>query len=203
MPSAVQRKETKRYRWLEQILDLMDIATHPMLEYEGNPFTQGQVMEQNSVGVKERHGLLSPLKLVTEELKGSIYLPFSETVKDKGTIEGRRPKQTHVLIVIEDTSPGSLEGIISASIFGMGNDDVLSEQVERLIEHLAHLAFMACNDQIRGIDHHLQVRGLHRVKQRVALCCCTHDVCPLWFKGQGHLLFLGDAQSGLHRGQQI
>jgi len=84
----------------------MDIATHPMLEYEGNPLTQVQVMEQNSVGVKERHVLLSPLKLVTEELKGSINLPFSETVKDEGTIEGRRPKQTHVMIVIEDASSG-------------------------------------------------------------------------------------------------
>lgn len=156
MPSAVQREETKRYRWLEQISDLMDIATHPMLEYEGNPFTHVQVMEQNSVEVKERPVLLSPLKLVTEELKGSIYLLFGETVKDEGTIEGRRSKQTHVLIVIEDTSPGSLESIISASIFGMGNDDVLSKQVERLIEHLAHLVFIAWNDQIRGVDYHLE-----------------------------------------------
>jgi hypothetical protein len=97
-----------------------------------------------------------PLKLVTEELKGSIYLAFSETVKDKGTIEGHRPKQTHVLIIIEDTSSGSMEGIVSASIFGMGNDDVLSKQVERLIEHLAHLVFIAWNNKIRGVDHNFE-----------------------------------------------
>src|SRR5947209_13507407 len=145
---------------------------------------------------------LSPLKLVTEELKCSIYLSFRETVKDEGTIEGCRPKQTNVLIVIEDTFSGSMEGTVSASIFGMGNDDVLSEQVERLIEHLAHLVLIAWNNQVRGVDHHLQVRGLHRRKQRVALSCCTHDVGLLWFKSQRDLHFLGDPHSDRHREQQ-
>ena len=73
--------------------------------------------------------LLSSLKLVAEELKGSIYLLFSETVKDQGAIEARRPKQTHVLIIIEDAFSGDTEGIVSTSIFGMGNDDVLSNYI--------------------------------------------------------------------------
>ena len=113
-------------------------------------------MEQNSVGVKERNMMLSPLKLVTEELEGRIYLPFSETVKDEWTIEGRHTKQMHIPIVIEDAFSGSMEGIVSASIFGMSNDDVLSEQVEGLIKHLAHLVFIAWNDQVRGVNHYLE-----------------------------------------------
>jgi len=70
----------------------------------------------------------------------------------------------HVLIVIKDAFSGSLEAIIRASIFGMGNDDILSKQVERLIEHLAHLAFVAWNDEIGGVDYHFQIRGPHRHK---------------------------------------
>src|SRR5205823_6604771 len=106
---------------------------------------------------------------------------------------GGRLKQTYVLIVVEDTFSSSLEAIIRASIFGMSNDDVLSEQIERLIKHLAHLVLIAWNDQVRGVDYHLQVRGLHRGKQRVTLCGRAHDVGPLWFKGQDDLLFLGNA----------
>src|ERR1700694_1960941 len=99
---------------------------------------------------------LPPLELATEELKCSIHLSFSETVQNQGTIESSRLKQTDVLIVVEDTSSGNLEGIISASIFGMGNDDVLSKQIKRLIKHQAHLTLITWHDQVRRIDHHLQ-----------------------------------------------
>ena len=60
-------------------------------------------------------------------------LAFRETVKNQGSIEGSRPEQMQVLIVIEDAFSGNPEAIISASIFGMGYNDVLSKQVERLI----------------------------------------------------------------------
>ena len=103
----------------------------------------------------------TPLELATEKLECRIHLSFTETVQDQRTIEGNCPQQIHIVIVVKNTLASSFEGVIRASIFGMGNDDVLSEQVERLIDHLAHLLFITLRDQIRGVNHHLQVRGRH------------------------------------------
>src|SRR6185312_10376716 len=112
-------------------------------------------------------------------------------------------KQMQVLVVIQDTSSGSLEGIIRPSIFGMGNHDVLPKQVERLVEHSAHLALVSWKDKIGWVDHHFQGRGLHCRKQRVAFCCGIYHVCTLRFKGQRYLLFLSNPQRCLYGGQQI
>src|SRR6266700_1814555 len=138
------------------------------------------------------------LEFATKELKGSIHLFFSETVQNQRAIEVNRPQQAYILIVVEDTFASSLESAIRATVFGMGNDNMFSEQVECLIKHLAHPAFIAWINEVRGIDHHLQVRRLHRGKQCMALGCCAHNVCRLRFKGQRNLLFLGNPHSSVH-----
>src|SRR5437660_5312849 len=121
----------------------------------------------------------TPLELATEKLECRIHLSFTETVQDQRTIEGNCPQQIHIVIVVKNTLASSFEGVIRASIFGMGNDDVLAERVEHLIEYLAHLAFISRHDQIRGLHHHLQVRGLHSNNNCMTLCFYIYDLCPL------------------------
>src|SRR5258706_12414908 len=141
---------------------------------------------------------LPPLKLAIEELKGSIHLFFSQAMYDEGTSKSGCLKETDIPIIVKNPLSGSPEGIICPSILRVGDDDMLSKQVKCLIQDLAHLSFIAWHDQVRGVDHHLQARGLHRGKQRVAVRGGTHHIGPLWLKGQRHLLFLSDAQGSLH-----
>jgi len=51
------------------------------------------------------------------------------------------------------------------SIFRHSDDDMLSKQVKCLHLDLTHLPFITSTHQVRGIDHYLQPRGLHRGKQ--------------------------------------
>src|SRR6266480_7752692 len=115
----------------------------------------------------EKNGIscLPPLELVIDELKSCVHLSFCETVKNQRTGKSPCLKQTQIVIIVEDALSGSPEGIICPSIFGVGDDDMLSKQVKCLIQDLTHLPFITWHNQVRGIDHYLQARGLHRDKQ--------------------------------------
>src|SRR6266705_2527084 len=113
---------------------------------------------------------LPPLKLAIEELKDSIHLFLSQAMDDQGTRKSPCLKETQIVIVVKDALSGSPEGIICPSIFGVGDDDMLSQEVKGLIQDLTHRSFIAWHDQVRGIDHHFQAWGLHRGKQGVAAC---------------------------------
>src|SRR6266699_4612046 len=148
----------------------------------------------------EKNGIscLPPLELVIDELKSCVHLSFCETVKNQRTGKSPCLKQTQIVIIVEDALSGSPEGIICPSIFGVGDDDMLSQQVKGLIENLTHRSFIAWHDQVRRIDHHFQAWGLHRGKQSAPFCGAIHHISPLRLKGQRHLFFLSDAQSSLH-----
>src|SRR2546421_4113241 len=117
---------------------------------------------------------LPPLKLAIEEPKGSIHLCFSQAMDDQGASKSACLKETQIVIIVKNPLSGSPEGIICPSIFCVGDDDMLSQQVKCLIQNLTHLPFITWHDQVRGIDHYLQARRLHRDQQGVAERGGTH-----------------------------
>src|SRR6266568_7354824 len=100
----------------------------------------------------EKNGIwcLPPLELVIDELKGCVHLRFSQTMDDQRTRKSPCLKQTQIVIIVEDALSGSPEGIICPSIFGVGDDNMLSQEVKGVIQDLTHRWVIAWHDQVRG-----------------------------------------------------
>src|SRR5256714_8850331 len=136
---------------------------------------------------------LPPLKLAIEEPKGSIHLCFSQAMDDQGTSKSACLKETQIVIIVKDPLSGSPEGIICPSIFRVGDNDMLYKQVKGLIQDLTHRSFIAWHDQVRGIDHNLQTRGLNLGKQGLAVCGGTYHIGPLSLDVHRNLIFVSVA----------
>ena len=83
------------------------------------------------------------------------------------------------MVRVEDSLSDSPEGIICRPVFGVGDDDILSQQVKCLIHYLAYWSLLARPDQVRRIDRDLKVRGLHRSKQRMVAFGTFHCIGSL------------------------
>src|SRR5690242_2136709 len=101
-------------------------------------------------------------------------------MKDQRPGKGPCPKQTQILIVVEDSLSRRSEGLICSAIFSMGDEDMLSQQVKGFFQDLIHWTFIVRHNQICRIDHYFQAWRLQCCQQCMASFSSTYHVGLFW-----------------------
>ena len=75
----------------------------------------------------------SCLEPVAEEPDSGIDLCLSKAMNDQRTVERDCLKGPQVIVIVQDARACSLKCIIDATVLGVGQDDMLSQQVKCLV----------------------------------------------------------------------
>ena len=144
-------------------------------------------------------------EVALEEPDARLGLTLVEAVEqDRAAVAGSF-QLPQVMSEVEPSGAGCrVAGIaVLLDVLGVGEGDVVAEQVDGLGKHLLLSAQLAPVIDVGPIEHHLQARRPHLVQELTSLPGGVDDVVDLRLEHEGDATLLGDLDARCHRVEQV